>query len=64
MKNKISYSKNPKDIAYAIKSSLVINDFLPPQDKLIIKGDTSKVKKKISAFLTISLKNLAFHINP
>ncbi|XMO26335.1 CopG family transcriptional regulator [Leptospira sp. 'Mane'] len=62
MKNKTSYSKTPKDIANAINASLIINDFLPPPDKLITKEDNSKVtillsKKSISFFKAQSKKS-------
>ncbi|WP_244934469.1 CopG family transcriptional regulator [Leptospira vanthielii] len=62
MKNKTSYSKAPKDITSAINSSVIINDFLPPPDKLITKEDNSKVtillsKKSISFFKAQSKKS-------
>ncbi|WP_246047809.1 CopG family transcriptional regulator [Leptospira ilyithenensis] len=62
MKNKTSYSKAPKDITNAINSSVIINDFLPPPDKLITKEDNSKVtillsKKSISFFKAQSKKS-------
>lgn len=61
MKKKTTYSNTPKDIARAIHSSLVVNDFLPPPDQLITKEDNSKVtillsKKSISFFKEQSKK--------
>ncbi|MCW7490956.1 MULTISPECIES: CopG family transcriptional regulator [Leptospira] len=62
MKKKTNYTKAPSDVAKALNSSLVINDFLPPPDKLITKEDNSKVtillsKKSISFFKAQSKKS-------
>ncbi|WP_243401451.1 CopG family transcriptional regulator [Leptospira harrisiae] len=62
MKKKTIYTNTPNNIAKAINSSLVIDDFLPPPDKLIIKEDNSKVtillsKKSISFFKDQSKKS-------
>ncbi|MCW7494819.1 CopG family transcriptional regulator [Leptospira sp. 2 VSF19] len=62
MKKKTNYTKTPNDVMKAINSSLVINDFLPPPDKLITKEDNSKVtillsKKSISFFKAQSKKS-------
>ncbi|XDD53055.1 CopG family transcriptional regulator [Leptospira sp. WS4.C2] len=62
MKKKTIYTKAPNDVTKAINSSLVINDFLPPPDKLITKEDNSKVtillsKKSISFFKAQSKKS-------
>ena len=62
MKKKTIYTNTPNNISKAINSSLVIDDFLPPPDKLIIKEDNSKVtillsKKSISFFKDQSKKS-------
>ncbi len=62
MKKKTNYSKTPNDISKAINSSVLINDFLPPPDKLITKEDNSKVtillsKKSINFFKDQSKKS-------
>ncbi|WP_244309988.1 CopG family transcriptional regulator [Leptospira mtsangambouensis] len=62
MKKKTIYTKTPNNISKAINSSLVVDDFLPPPDKLIIKEDNSKVtillsKKSISFFKDQSKKS-------
>lgn len=62
MKKKTNYSKTPKDISKAINSSVLINDFLPPPDKLITKEDNTKVtillsKKSINFFKDQSKKS-------
>ncbi|MCW7460397.1 CopG family transcriptional regulator [Leptospira bandrabouensis] len=62
MKKKTNYTKTPNNISKAINSSLVMEDFLPPPDKLIVKEDNSKVtillsKKSISFFKDQSKKS-------
>ncbi|MCT8335782.1 CopG family transcriptional regulator [Leptospira sp. 85282-16] len=62
MKKKTIYTNTPNNISKAINSSLIIDDFLPPPDKLIIKEDNSKVtillsKKSISFFKDQSKKS-------
>ena len=62
MKKKTIYTNTPDNISKAINSSIIIDDFLPPPDKLIIKEDNSKVtillsKKSISFFKDQSKKS-------
>ncbi|WP_246837058.1 CopG family transcriptional regulator [Leptospira montravelensis] len=62
MKKKTNYTKSPNNISKAINSSIVMEDFLPPPDKLIVKEDNSKVtillsKKSISFFKDQSKKS-------
>ncbi|MCG6154051.1 CopG family transcriptional regulator [Leptospira bandrabouensis] len=62
MKKKTNYTKSPNNISKAINSSLVMEDFLPPPDKLIVKEDNSKVtillsKKSITFFKDQSKKS-------
>ncbi|WP_232218450.1 CopG family transcriptional regulator [Leptospira wolffii] len=55
MKKKTKYTDAPTSISSSIKSSVVIDDFLPPPSKLVLKEDNSKItivlsKKSISFF--------------
>ncbi|EQA45964.1 toxin-antitoxin system, antitoxin component, ribbon-helix-helix domain protein [Leptospira broomii serovar Hurstbridge str. 5399] len=62
MKKKIKYTDAPSSISSSIKSSVVVEDFLPPPNKLILKEENSKVtiilsKKSISFFKDQSKKS-------
>jgi predicted DNA binding CopG/RHH family protein len=55
MKKKIKYTDAPASISSSIKSSKVVEDFLPPPSKLVLKEDSSRItivlsKKSISFF--------------
>ncbi len=55
MKKKIKYTDAPVSISSSIKSSIVVDDFLPPPSKLVLKEDNSRItivlsKKSISFF--------------
>ncbi|WP_244283362.1 CopG family transcriptional regulator [Leptospira hartskeerlii] len=55
MKKKIKYTDAPVSISSSIKSSTVVDDFLPPPSKLVLKEDNSRItivlsKKSISFF--------------
>ena len=43
MKKKIGYSDAPTDVAEAIESAEVVEDFLPPPENLVFRDDTVKV---------------------
>ncbi len=62
MKQKTNYKKSPKNIAKAIESSIIQEDFLPPPNKLIVKEENSKVtillsNKSINFFKNQSKKS-------
>jgi hypothetical protein len=62
MKKKINYKKAPDSIGNAINSSIIVEDFLPPPEKLILKEDNSKItillsKKSINFFKEQSKKS-------
>ena len=46
---KIKYTNPPKNIREAIKQSEVIEDFLPPPDRLVLKEDNIKVTLELSS---------------
>jgi predicted DNA binding CopG/RHH family protein len=48
MKNKTKYRKAPKAVADAILHSEIVEDFLPPPDKLVFKEQTVKVTLALS----------------
>lgn len=48
MTKKIIYKKAPKNIADAISSAQIIQDFLPPPEQLIKKEDNVKVTIVVS----------------
>jgi predicted DNA binding CopG/RHH family protein len=48
MKQKISYKNAPKEIAEAIASSEIIDDFLPPPDKLVLKEQSVRITINLS----------------
>jgi predicted DNA binding CopG/RHH family protein len=48
MKNKTKYRKAPKGVAEAILHSEIVEDFLPPPDKLVFKEQTVKVTLALS----------------
>ncbi len=54
MKKKIKYDDAPRDISDAINSSVVIDDFLPPPEKLVFKEKVQKVT------INLSEKSVAF----
>ena len=61
MKKKINYKKAHNSIGNAINSSIIVEDFLPPPEKLILKEGNSKVtillsKKSINFFKEQSKK--------
>lgn len=43
MKEKIRYRDAPTNVAEAIESSEVVEDFLPPPEELVFRDDTVKV---------------------
>jgi len=43
MEKRTEYDRAPADIAEAIQQAEVVADFLPPPDRLVLKGDTVKV---------------------
>ena len=48
MKNKTKYRKAPKAVADAILQSEIVEDFLPPPDKLVFKEQSVKVTLALS----------------
>ena len=61
MKKKINHKKADNSIGNAINSSIIVEDFLPPPEKLILKEGNSKVtillsKKSINFFKEQSKK--------
>ncbi|MEI6259130.1 MAG: hypothetical protein WCR46_04390 [Deltaproteobacteria bacterium] len=48
MKRKISYKNAPKEIAEAIASSEIIDDFLPLPDKLVLKEQSVRITINLS----------------
>jgi predicted DNA binding CopG/RHH family protein len=48
MKTRIKYEKAPANIAQAISEAKIIEDFLPPPDKLILKEKTQRVTINLS----------------
>ncbi|WP_173644570.1 CopG family transcriptional regulator [Leptospira alstonii] len=62
MKKKTKYTDAPTSISSSIKSSMVIEDFLPPPNRLVLKEDNSRItivlsKKSISFFKEQSKKS-------
>ena len=55
----VKYLSTPKDIAEAINSSIVIKDFLPPPDKLVLKDKTKKITINLSEKSLIFFRNEA-----
>ena len=48
MNQKIQYKKSPRDIGDSKLGSEIIDDFLPPPEKLIFKEDTQKITLNLS----------------
>ncbi|HAO19499.1 MAG TPA: CopG family transcriptional regulator [Desulfobacteraceae bacterium] len=48
MKRKTDYKNAPKEIAEAIESSEIIDDFLPPPDKLVLKEPSVRITINLS----------------
>ena len=48
MRVKTGYRKAPRAIANAIVNAEVVDDFLPPPDKLVFKEETIKVTLSLS----------------
>jgi hypothetical protein len=46
---KINYTNPSKDIRDAIKQSEIIEDFLPPPDRLIFKEENVKITLELSS---------------
>ena len=62
MKNKVKYNDAPEEIHDALLNAKEIDDFLPPQELLIAKGETKKItislsKKSIDFFKSVSEEN-------
>ena len=49
MKRKTNYKNAPKAIAEAIGSSEIIDDFLPPPEKLVLKEQSVRITLNLSA---------------
>ena len=54
MTGKTKYRKAPKAVADAITHSKVVDDFLPPPDKLVFK------EKNVKVTLALSQRSIAF----
>ncbi|TGK15593.1 hypothetical protein EHO61_14640 [Leptospira fluminis] len=54
MKKKTKYIDVPALISSSIKSSTVLEDFLPPPNKLVLKEDNSKMT------IVLSKKSISF----
>lgn len=62
MKKKIKYENAPVEISDAIENSIIVDDFLPPPEKLVLKDKVQKVTINLSeksiAFFKIKAKKL------
>jgi predicted DNA binding CopG/RHH family protein len=58
-KKTIKYSKAPKDIAKAINSAIVIQDFLPSPEELVLKEKIKKITINLSSKSLDFFKNTA-----
>ena len=59
MMQKTNYKKAPEEIAEAIESSKITDDFLPPPDKLRFKAQTVKITVDLSVSNVSILKDNA-----
>ena len=46
---KTNYKNAPKEIAEAVESSEIIDDFLPPPEKLVLKEQSVRITLNLSA---------------
>lgn len=62
MKRKIKYENAPAEISDAIENSIIIDDFLPPPEKLVLKNKVQKVTINLSeksvAFFKVKAKKM------
>ena len=63
MKKKIKYENAPEEFSEAIQNSIIVKDFLPPPEKLVLKEKTHKVTINLSEKSIIFFKNKAKQIN-